>query len=358
MRRSRRFGARVTGSGADAFRSARRRLTLTYVAILTAVVALLSASLYEFHAHDIGRIEPRRTRTVVVPGTTGERPSLDGLDRDPASLAEYLESLGRSIILADVITILVGGVLSAVLADRTLRPIRRAVDAEKTFYANAAHDLRTPLAVMRTEAEVALRSGSFSETETRALITSSLEEIGSMSAMVEQMLDLARSGRPRRAGAMVALDLRALAREAVQRMTARAEGLGLSLRVEDAEEAPVRGDALSLQRALGNVVENALAYTPRGGSVVVRVRRGGGHVELSVEDTGIGIPAEDLRRITEPFFRGDRARGAHTGGAGLGLTIVRSTMEDHGGTVRAAQRDGGGTVITLRFPAARAPLPA
>jgi len=355
MRLLRRFVVRVTGSGTDPFRSARWKLTLVYVGILTAIVALLSAALYELHAHDVRGIEERRSR-----------PSLDSVPRregvvvvqEPPSVGEYLETLGRSIIWADILTIVAGGALSALLADRTLRPIREAVESEKAFYANAAHDLRTPLAVMRSEAEVALRSGTVSGEDARQLITSSLEEIGHMSAMVEQMLDLARSGRQRRAGALRRLDLSAIARDAAARMATRAEERGVHLGVEADEEAPVRGDSLSLQRALGNVLENALAYTPRGGSVVIRVQRTGLHIDLVVEDTGIGITPADLPRITEPFFRGDRARTVHAGGSGLGLTIVKSTMEDHGGTLKAASRAGAGTSITLRFPATRdAPPP-
>lgn len=350
MRPLRRFAVRVIGSRADPFRSARWRLTLVYIAILTAIVALLSAALYEFHTHDVSGIEAQRIRPPVE---AFRRAQGVPIVEDSPSLGEYLESLGRSIILADIVTIVAGGLLSALLAGRTLKPIRRAVDAEKSFYANAAHDLRTPLAVMRSEAEVALRSEHISEDDARTLIASSLEELGHMSAMVEQMLDLARSGRPRRGGALRRLDLSVVACDAVKRMTRQAGERGVRLSVETAGEAVVRGDALSLQRALGNVIENALSYTPRGGTVTVRVARTGAHVDLVVEDTGIGIAEEDLPRITEPFFRGEGARSVNATGAGLGLTIVNSTMDDHGGSLRAASRAGAGTLITLRFPAAR-----
>jgi signal transduction histidine kinase len=294
-------------------------------------------------------IEPRRPR----PSIEG---SLDDglvvpLVEEPPGVGEYLESLGRSILLADIVTVLAGGALSALLAGMTLRPIRRAVEAEKAFFANAAHDLRTPLAVMRTEAEVALRAGTVGGEEARQLVASSLEEIGHMSAMVEQMLDLARRGRPAGTAELVPMDLAAVARGAVERMARRAADKGVCLTVEAEGEGRIRGDALALQRAVGNVLENALAYTPRGGTVVVRVQRVPGHVVLSVEDSGMGIDPHDLPHIMEPFYRGDRARSVHDGGAGLGLTIVESTMGEHGGTVRAASRAGSGTTITLRFPA-------
>ena len=341
---SRRSVARDTGSSAERFRAARRKLSFLYLAIIVAIVVLLSASLYEFHTHDVENIDHRRS-------VAGLRPE-GGLEDQPG-VAEYLESLGRTIILADIITIVVAGALSWLLATRTLRPIRVAVEAEQKFYANAAHDLRTPLAVMRSEAEVALRAGGM-ESDARQVIESSLEEIARMSTMVEQMLDLARSGSPGAAAAvpMVKVDLAQTARALTAKLARRAESAGIRL-VTDADAAAcISGNPFAIERALFNVLENALAYTRAGGEVTVRVHRAGGHVTLSVSDTGMGIEPADLPHITEPFFRGDRARGAHAGGAGLGLTIVRTTMEEHRGSFLAESLPGAGTTITLRFPAA------
>ena len=136
-----------------------------YTAILTAVVAVLSASVYELHWHDVGRLE-RGERRQGERAIDGDLPAIE----PRAGFAEYLERLGRSILLADLVTICVGGGLSAFLAGRTLRPIRRAVEAEKAFFTNAAHDLRTPLAVMRSEAEVALRGQHALPPEARQVI--------------------------------------------------------------------------------------------------------------------------------------------------------------------------------------------
>jgi signal transduction histidine kinase len=265
-----------------------------------------------------------------------------------------MERLGRSIIAADIITIAIGGALSYVLAGRTLRPIRESVEAEQRFFANAAHDLRTPLAVMRAEAEVVLRAPRLDDGEARKVIASSLEEIGRMSAMVEQMMDLARRESPRSSGAAAfqPVDLAELARNLTAKMARRAADRAIRLAPDAPEPAAIRGDALALQRAVANVLENALAYTPAGGVITVGVHRHGGHVVLSVTDSGIGIPASDLPHITEPFYRGDRARAAHSGGAGLGLTIARATTEAHRGSLHAVSSPGAGTTISLRFPAA------
>ena len=356
----RRFAVRVTGSKADPFRAARWKLTAIYCGILAVIVAVLSATLYGFHSKDVDRLERRGRDSAieklrkVVPSSGRFAFSDDGEARSEraADLEEYLGSLGRSILLADLITLVVGGAASAFLAGRTLRPIRASVESEKQFFANAAHDLRTPLAVMRSEAEVALRGGTLTPDNARRIVRSSLEEIDRMSAMVEQVLDLARGDRVDRAAAHAPLDLASAARGMVDKAQARAGERGLRLTLDAPPEARIRGDALAIPRAIGNLLENALAYTPPGGAIEVSVQRVHGHVLLRVDDTGIGIPEEDLPRITEPFFRGDRARGAHAGGAGLGLTIVKNIMDAHGGSLRAARRPSGGTSITLRFPAA------
>ena len=346
MTRSKPSAVRATVSRADPFRTARWRLTLVYIAILTAIVAILSASLYEFHSHDVGRFSRGRAFRAV--------PREPFREPDAPGFGENLENLGRSILFADLLTILAGGGLSYLLAARTLRPVKEAVEAEQRFFANAAHDLRTPLAVMRSEAEVALRAGRLEGTEARRILASSLEEIERMSAMVEQMLDLARRGSaaPRAGAGTVALDLAALAGNVAARMSLRAGERGLRLDVDTTQAALVRGDQRTLERAVFNILENAIAYTPSGGTVTVRASARGGHAELSISDTGIGIAAEDLPRIAEPFFRGDRARGANTGGAGLGLTIAESAVKENRGTMRAESSPGAGTTILLRFPLA------
>jgi two-component system, OmpR family, sensor histidine kinase CiaH len=344
MTESRPSGVRATGSSAERFRSARIKLTLLYLAIIVAIVALLSSTLYEFHSHDLERIDRGR----AVPELRSDGPS----PGETPSIGEYLESLGRSIIFADIITIIAAGGLSWLLATRTLRPLRHAVEAEQRFYANAAHDLRTPLAVMRSEAEVSLRSGAV-RGHARKVIESSLEEVARMSTMVEQMLDLARSGvsGAARVPSMERVDLAEMARALSAKLARRAQSVGVRLATRASASAPVSGNAFALERAVYNVLENALAYTPAGGSITVDVRKAGAQVILAVADTGIGIDRDDLPRITEPFFRGDLARGAHSGGAGLGLTIARTIVEEHRGSLAAESSPGAGTTITFRFPA-------
>ncbi|HUX52438.1 MAG TPA: HAMP domain-containing sensor histidine kinase [Spirochaetia bacterium] len=341
-RLSRQFEEWGTALTAEPFRWARIKLTLVYLGIIAAIVLVFSSSLYSVHSYNVERIEHHRRADLAAPLEI--RPSLN----------DYVQDLGRAIIIGDIITIIVAGSLSYVLAGRTLTPIKDSIEAEQQFFANAAHDLRTPLAVMRTEAEVALRGDDLSTEEARGVIESSLEEIGRMSIMVEQMMSLVRprtQHRPAKAE-MVTLDLSDLAQSVARKMKTRATSEGVRLEITTEGQTYIRGNSSNIERALFNIVENALNYTHAGGSIFVRTRRTGNHVELAVSDTGIGIAPGDLPHITEPFYRGDRARTTHAGGAGLGLTIARTTMTEHRGSLLAQSEPGSGTTITLRFPAA------
>jgi two-component system sensor histidine kinase SenX3 len=132
-----------------------------------------------------------------------------------------------------------------------------------------------------------------------------------------------------------------------------ARGTGVAVRVDDIVPATVTGDGLALRRALRNLVENAVKYTPAGGKVELSLVREDGCAALSVRDTGIGIAPADAERIFAPFVRLDAARSRDTGGTGLGLAIVRSIAAAHGGTLTLDSRPGVGSRFTLLLPLAR-----
>jgi len=333
-----------TGFQADPFVQARWRLTGLYVLILTAVVVLLSLTLYTIHGNQVHEQRDRdleQARTAVLP--PGER----GIPEP--KLEEYLEALGRSIVLLDVFTIMVAGAFSYWLAGRTLRPIREAIGAEQRFFASAAHDLRTPLAVMKTEIEVALRDPSLSMAEARKTLGSSLEEIDRMAVLAQELLLLgSASSRPSGGPPKEPQDLADLVLTTVERLQTRAKALGVSLEAGSAAPVLVVLDPVALERALANVLENSLKFTPPGGSVRVRLDEARTHVDVTVTDTGAGIAAADLPLVTQPFFRADAARSLP--GSGLGLAIVRQILADHKGSLDIISEPGHGTKVRLRFP--------
>lgn len=230
--------------------------------------------------------------------------------------------------------------------------IESAFEAQRRFTADASHELRSPLTAMRGEIEVALRRER-EAAEYRQVLESSLEEVDRLSEMAEDLLALTRADTGVMEPRLRRLDLADAVSRVVGRMGARAEGKGVAIRFESDGDATGLFDRDQVERLVWNLVDNAVKFTPPGGSVDVAVEAEGDDVVLRVEDTGPGIPPDDLERIFERFYRSDPARSHAdaTAGTGLGLAIVRAVTEAHGGAVRAANRPGGGTMFIVRLPA-------
>lgn len=247
---------------------------------------------------------------------------------------------------------LVFGILSARYA---LGPTRNSLEHQKRFIGNLAHELRTPLSIIRTNTEVALMDKSL-DGYARSTMETTVEELDRISGIINNLLSFESLIRPGNI-AVEPLLLRDIAREVVHRHVEMAKRYGINIGV-DAPPNPayVMGNKVALEQAVTNLVKNALNYTPQhdGRSVVVRVDDKSSEVALSVIDTGIGIAQKDLIHVFQPFYRGDtsRARGIGSGTSGLGLAIVNDIVRAHNGhlTVRSALNRG--TTIELSFPKA------
>jgi len=217
------------------------------------------------------------------------------------------------------------------------------------FSADIAHELRTPMNNMRGEAEVAL-SRARSVEEYREALTSCLEESVRLSDLIENLLFLARAESPgmqlKREPVQVVRDLGAIC----EYYEAAAAECKVTLSTRSGEEVVYPFDRSLLQRALGNLVVNALDHTPPGGAVWLSAVADRGRVRIEVSDTGCGIPAEDLPRVFDRFYRADRARSSQFGGVGLGLAIVKGIVTLHGGWTEVESQVGKGTRIVLSFP--------
>lgn len=237
--------------------------------------------------------------------------------------------------------------------NRMLSRISRAAAMQRQFTADASHELRTPLTILRGQFELAL-SRPRTAAQYRDAVESGLEETLRMSRIVDSLAYLARGEAASPAPYSALVSLAALAAETAKAQSARAAEKGVLLAVgaeNDAESgAVIRGDADALRRLVQNLVENAIVYTPPGGTVTLSVSKDTRDCCLRVADTGIGIAPEDLPFVFDRFFRADPAR-ANTGGSGLGLSIVRSIAEAHGGTVTAESEPGRGSVFTVTLPA-------
>ncbi len=237
-----------------------------------------------------------------------------------------------------------------------LERIERGVEDKRRFVANASHDLRTPLAVMRSELDVSLRSHRLAP-EARRVLESATEEVERMSRIVQNLLTLARIDEGKMHLLLAPVELREQLASVVADLQPLAQTKGIRVEVEGGV-ASVMADRDRLNQAVTNVVENAVKYTDRGGEVRVSVWRKGDEAGLTVRDTGPGIPGDMLPRIFDRFVRVDAARSHDAGGSGLGLAICREIVEAHGGAVRVESEPGRGSRFTLSLPAAPASRPA
>ncbi len=217
----------------------------------------------------------------------------------------------------------------------------------RRFSADAAHELRTPLTALKGTLEVALRADR-SGAEYRAALASALEEVDRLVRLAEDLLLLSRStAGPDSPRARVQLENVVL--DVAEVGTRLAKDRGVTVRVGPLVPLAVLGDAGALRRALLNLVENGVKYTPPGGRVELSVTAVDGEAELAVEDTGSGIEPADVARIFEPFVRLDTARSRESGGSGLGLAIARSIVVAHRGTLAVERPAAGGSRFTIRL---------
>lgn len=219
------------------------------------------------------------------------------------------------------------------------------------FVANASHELRTPLTILRGEIDVALRRPRSPE-EYAEVLQSSREEIERLSRLTENLLTLARADAGEALVRREAVDVSSVAREVCRKLTPLSEQRKVPLSCDAPGPTVVSGDAVALAQIVFNLAENALRYTPPGESATVRVVACDGEVMVEIEDHGSGISAEHLPHLFERFYRVDKARSREFGGAGLGLSIVKTLVEAHGGSVEVRSEVGRGSSFTVRLPQA------
>ena len=240
-----------------------------------------------------------------------------------------------------------------IIARITLTPTRDALASQKQFIGNIAHELRTPLSVIKTNTEVALLDGNVNA-ELKMTLASNVEELDRISEIINNLLSLSALVKPERIE-FANVDLSAVATDAVQKYSQLAKSGNHQVTLRKSPDAQVWGNATALTQIVGNLIKNALSYTPRGGHIRVTVEPApNNQVELLVQDSGIGIARKDLFRIFEPFYRADPSRTKSSGGSGLGLAIVSELIKMHQGKITIRSAVGRGTTVAVLFPGVRA----
>jgi signal transduction histidine kinase len=309
----------------------------------------------EFSTQQIDTGGPYLIYTTLV--TSRDGTIVLGVLQASISEQQYESDLRTLLIIlvgVSIAGLLASGAISAVLARRALQPIQVSLRRQRDFVADAAHELRTPLAIMRTAAELGLADGS--PQEQQMALEQTLSQSTHLARLVDSLSLLARADSGVVTIEREPVDITRLARSTVEGVEILAEERDVSLRLSAQPGVYVMGDTGRLRQLLLILLDNALKFTPEGGTITVHIDRQGPRARIGVRDSGPGIDPKDLPHLFDRFYRADRARTGE--GTGLGLAIGRWIAEAHGGQIMAANAQGGGALFIVIMPAMDKPAAA
>ncbi len=260
---------------------------------------------------------------------------------------------GESLFLQIVVTRQTDpqGASSYLIIIQNLTPVRRLETVRRDFISNISHELRTPLASLKAVIETLRDTAMDDPPAARRFLDIADVEIDALTQMVLELLELSRIESGRVPLRLQPTSLTAIIDPVLSRLSAQASRKELTLEVHVDESMPtVLVDSQRMQQVLGNLVHNAIKFTPTGGTITISAKEEAGTVIVRVDDTGVGIPPADLNRIFERFYKADRARSG--GGTGLGLAIARHLVEAHGGRIWAKSKEGKGSSFFFTLPVA------
>jgi signal transduction histidine kinase len=295
-----------------------------------------------------------RVRVVSMP-MREESGEVVGVVQYARSLEGVQQTIGRLVLL--LLPLGLGGLGAALfgglyMAGRAMRPARESFEKQRAFIADASHELKTPLTLIRADTEMVLYRGHLNQ-EDQKLVEHSLAETDRMGAILSDLLLVARLDADEADVATKPFDLVSVLSEEAERFGVRAADKEVHLGVQTPSELPARGDSKRTRQIIAVLLDNAVRFVPPGGSIAVSGRLQDRWVEASVTDTGPGISPEHLPRIFDRFYRGEASRTRGTsGGTGLGLAIARDLARAQDGDLVAENATEGGATFRLRLPRA------
>lgn len=323
------------------FESATLRLTAWYVVLVMLVSLLFSYVLYEVATNEFSHAL-RPINTVGNSKMSQELNTFTVQER----VEESLNRLVGSLLVFNVAVLGAGIVASYLLARRTLQPIKEAHDSQARFATDAAHELRTPLAVMQAEIEVTLRNKKVTTKEQRETLVSVLEEVGRLRTLTDRLLQLAS----RQKLSCSKVDVEVAVIDAVTHVVSLAQAREIEI---DNQVSAMTTEAHfeSVIEIVEILLDNAIKYSPIGSRVIVRGKQTSHFVEISVVDEGPGIIPTEQHKIFDRFYRTDSSRSKeNVEGHGLGLSLAKRLADQMSGTLRVQSDGKKGTVFTLSLP--------
>lgn len=328
------------------FESATLKLTGWYLLIIMVVSLLFSVLVYQSASSEV------RTRLEQfgqsLPGdyfnpSYNSQDALFSISELQGNAAAH--NILTSLIYINLVVFACGGVVSYLMAKRTLQPLREAHEAQTRFVSDASHELRTPLAVMKTELEVALRDPSLAESDMKLLLTSNLEEVDKLTKLSQTLLALSKQEYEKLAHKHVMFN--ALVHDVIDRYDSSGR---ITLNEKD-KDITIDAHQPSIEELLTILVDNALKYSPSDSKVRISVSKRAGKAVFKIVNSGKGINAHDLPHIFDRFYRADNARThGESSSFGLGLSLAKQIVELHDGELTVSSAPERETTFTAFLP--------
>jgi len=269
------------------------------------------------------------------------------------AIVENLRSMrSRTVVLAAGAVVVVTIVFTYIIMRLALSPTRNALTSQKRFIGNVAHELRTPLAVSKTNLEVALMNHNL-DSSLKHSLESTVEELDRASGIINNLLSLSASIRPERIE-FSDVDLGIVMSDVTRKLRDFVESKHLELEVRMSERRNVWGNMIALEQIMMNILKNAISFTSNHGRIRITIEPvHPDFIEFTIQDSGKGIAREHLFKIFEPYYQADPSRKRRDGGSGLGLTIVSELVKLHNGKISVRSAEGRGTTVTVLLPAGK-----
>lgn len=334
------------------------RLASLYLGIIMFISIFFSLNVYQQSTQELER-GIRGPDIVLQGGSNGVGPRFtiqpqarQALRQDAAIRLEAAKDNVRNRLVFTNILILVGaGILSYYLASRTLRPIEEAHEAQSRFTADASHELRTPIAAMQSEIEVALMDPKLTLAQSKKLLRSNLEELAKLTALTSGLLKLAQNEE----GTLetTEVDTETVIKQAVDSVKAAAKDKQVAIKTHIAEKIILQADQESITDMFVTILDNAIKYSPEKSKVTITAAADRKKAVVHIQDNGIGMNEEEAEHIFERFYRADSARSKQQGnGYGIGLSIAKQIVDAHEGSISVQSQPNKGSTFTITLPIA------
>jgi signal transduction histidine kinase len=318
------------------FLYARLRLTILYTIVTMTIVILFSLALF---------ISLDRNSRSLIDDDQSELVTIQN-----HKFRSGIEDIENTIIYIDFFLLFLISGLGYLIAGKTLNPIKKNIEIQKRFLADASHDLRTPLAIMKSESQVLVQGNSQNINEYKQVVKSNIEEINKMTNLVEDLLLIARNESIRsKTISNEDIDLQKLIEKLISRMKSESNKKNIIITIEGTVTSSIKGNANNLERAIQNILQNAINYTPNGGKITVSLIQEKDSCSIKVSDTGVGIKESDLPYVFDRFYKAEHSRN-DASGSGLGLPIAKQIIEQHSGTIKIASKPNNGIEVIILIP--------